>query len=170
MANDWDLDDVDDNQTIKSIRDHAKSLERQLKAQERELETLRNLRDQYEQEARKAKTAKVFTEVGLSEKHATLFAALNPDAEPDAESVKAFAEEYGLAMQTADTEADGDKLKDESDPGFSPITSGQPTDKRRYSSEEWWTLQRENPAAALQAVKDGRVDLAGSLSDLEKGK
>lgn len=167
MANDWDLDDVDDNQTIKSIRDHAKALERQLKAQERELETLRSLRDQYESDARRAKTAAVFTEVGLSEKHATLFAALNPDVEPDAETVKAFAEEYGLAI--ARTEGDDDKLKAEEDPGFSPVTSGQPTDKRRYSSEEWWTLQRENPAAALQAVKDGRVDLAGSLSDLEKG-
>lgn len=170
MANDWELDEMENenSSTIKSIRDHAKNLERQLKAQERELETLRKMRDQYEADARRAKAQAAFAEVGLSEKHATLFAALNPDAEPDVEAVKAFAEEYGLAPAPASTDGD-DKVVSHEDPGFSPVASGTPTDKRRYSSEEWWALQRENPAAALLAVKENRVDLANSFADLEKG-
>lgn len=168
MANDWDVDEMDgnDSSTIKSIRDHAKNLERQLKAQEKELDTLRKMRDEYEADARRAKAQAVFSEVGLSEKHATLFAALNPEVEPDVEAVKAFAEEFGLSPSAP---ADGeDKVVAKEDPGFAPVSSGTPDSKRRYSAEEWWTLQRENPAAALQAVKDGRVDLAVSFADLEK--
>lgn len=164
---DWDMDEqMDDNQTIKSIRDHAKSLERQLKQQERELENLRNLRDTYEQEARRAKAAAVFAQAGLSEKHAALFAAVNPDVEPDEDAVKSFAEEYGLAVKAAE-EAEEKLQTDE--PGFSPIASGTPGEKKKYSSQEWWDLQRENPAAALLAIRENRVDLATSLADLEKG-
>lgn len=82
--------------SFKQVRDYAKRLERQSAAQEKELEKLRTTVATIETERRTSQIASVFKESGLSEKHAALYARVNPEGDVTVESVTAFATEYEL--------------------------------------------------------------------------
>ncbi len=85
-----------DSASMKELRDAYKRIEKENKAFKA---------DQAKREAdsRNALVASTFKEVGLNEKHATLFAKVNPEVEVTADAVKAFAAEYDLTTSDGGT-------------------------------------------------------------------
>lgn len=166
-TDDFTLDDdeeteVDDKSNpMKTLRDHAKSLERKAKAYEKELEELRAFKVKFESEAKSRTAGEIFSQLGLSEKQAALFLKVNPDAEVDLASAKAFAEEYGFAID----ESQVDESEAVETGGFSPspTTGGKPAPGKIFSSEEWYALYKENPAEAMKIANQGRVKLQTEL-------
>lgn len=159
------FDDVDEGEQrpnsapFKQLRDHAKKLEKELKAKDSELETLREFKSQAEARARRELLERSASKVGITEKQAELFMAVRPDEEPTPEAVKTFAIEYGFveAGPAAD-EGEG------SDGSFAPTPpSGVPASKKRYTSDEWDVLYKSNPVEAMQAANEGRVDFQTKL-------
>lgn len=149
--------------TMRDLRNHAKALERKLKQAEKELEDLRGYRESVETEKKFTESNKIFESLGFSSKHADLFRAVNPDVIPDEEAIKEFATAYDIQLFEKD-----DDVAPAADPlvrdvPFKPVSSGQPTGRKRYDGVEWWDFYRENPGAALLAVKEGRVDLLTEL-------
>lgn len=150
-------EDIDSQRSgpFRQLRDYAKKLEKELKAIQKEAEELRQFKAQREAEERKAAIAAALKEVGLPEKHVELFQAVRPDAEPTVDAVRKFAEEYGLVQPSEKTESGS---------SFSPAPpSGVPAGSKRYSSDEWWELYRSNPAEALKAAAEGRVEFQTKL-------
>lgn len=135
---------------FRRLRDHAKKLEKELRALQKEAEELRQFKAQREAEERRAAIREALKELGLPEKHVDLFQAVRPDAEPTVDAVRRFAEEYSLIQPSATTESGS---------SFSPTPpSGVPAGSKRYSSDEWWELYRSNPAEAMRAAAEGRVE------------
>lgn len=82
---------------LKEVRNWGKTLERKVKAQEKdlkELEELREFKKGYEVEVRSAAAAKVFESLGLPPAQARLFVAQSQEVSEDA--VRKFATDYGL--------------------------------------------------------------------------
>lgn len=167
MAFDWDdLDDTNVNSSMKSLRDHAKDLEKQLKAAAKREGELNTQLFTYKQAEKTQGLARKFEEQGLNEKQAKLFLALNPDIEEiNLESIQEFAEEYGL---TTPTKVEGENAPIEVNAetaGFVkvPNSIATPPDGKVLSSEEYESLLATDQTAALRAVQEGRVQLATSL-------
>lgn len=158
-----DVDEGDQRPTsapFKQLRDHAKKLEKEIKDRDRELEALRSFKAESEARAKRELLEQSFKQVGLSTKQAELFLAARPDAEPTPEAVKSFAVEYGFidAGPAPDDEGEG------SEGSFAPTPpSGVPASKKRYSSEEWDVLYKQNPVEAMAAANEGRVDFQTKL-------
>src|SRR5437763_1971249 len=89
-----------DNNAMKAIRTELRKLQKQVKAQTPELEELRGYKAQIETQAKTSAAAKVFAELGLSDKQAGLFLKVNPELDPTKESVAKFAMDYGI-LETA---------------------------------------------------------------------
>jgi len=161
-----DWDDIDEgdgqdgeekNKSFKDLRNYSKKLERESKAMASELEELKAFRTQITEERRDAALGATFKEVGLSESHAKLFKALNPEIEAEAitpESVFNFAKEYELvSADTAAPEAAPEKKE-----GFTPVVVGQPAPLTQYTTEEVQKLLREGKTDEVtRAYKEGRV-------------
>lgn len=104
-----------------TLRKYARKQEREAKALAAEIETLRAFKAEVEQAKRAETLVSTFKEVGLSEKHAELFAKVNPEAEITADAVKAFANEYSLP--TVETQEVPD-APDVQPNGFTPVVTG----------------------------------------------
>ena len=143
---------------FQQLRKHARALEKELKTREKELEELKSFKAEVENRQKRELLERSFEQVGLNVKHAELFAAVRPDAEPTVEAVRAFAVEYGFISAPAD-----DEEESESD-GFSPTPpSGVPAHKKRLTSEEFDSLYKSNPLEAMKAAEEGRVDFQKTL-------
>lgn len=147
-----------DSGPMKQLRDHAKSLEKNLRTQEKELEELRSFKAEAERRAKQELLRQAVSAVGLNEKHAELFSAARPDVEPTPEAVKAFAVEYGFIAGPDRAE------EDEREGSFQPTPpSGVPAHKKRYTNVEWDDLYKSNPVEAIKAAEEGRVDFQKTL-------
>ena len=95
FALDDDVEEADENQvddgnkSFADLRKAYKRSERQLKANEKELEDLRVFKQTVVTEQRKGAIETTFKEVGLSPKHALLFEKVSPDVEVTPEVVQA---------------------------------------------------------------------------------
>lgn len=154
----YDDDQDDKGQASQSnpfneLRKQNRDLKKSVKTYESELEELRKFRQEYEASQRTAAASKVFSDLGLSEKSAKLFVKLNPDTDPTPEAVRAFGLDYGLL-------AEGEVKEEKPVEPFRPIsvTGSNPTRGGQIKYEEYQTLLRENPTAAMQAVAEGRVE------------
>ena len=157
------LDDVDtgdddtdtstpgENSTIKELRSAYRRAERSRKANETELAELRQFKQEYDGKVRTETVSKLFEEAQLNPAHAKLFLALNPDVEPTAEAVKAFASENQLTTTT------GEEVPPPAD-GFEPPSGFNPPQVQRYTQEQFRDLQRNNPEAARRALEKGLVE------------
>ena len=164
-----------ENQNFKQLRDYAKKLERQVSSASKELEQLRQFQAEVQAEKRAATVAQVFKKVGLSEKHAGLFAKINADAELTEEAVIAFASEYDQPrqeVQAPEGEASVEEISSgnivelnpaEAQPaktGFAPAQpAGVPSGTIITSYEEAVKLQTSNPAEFARLFQAGRVKL-----------
>lgn len=164
-TDDFTLDDEETEEAagsnpMKSLRDHAKSLERKIKAYEKELEDLRTFKGTYEAEAKAGTAGKIFSQLGLSEKQAKLFLKVNPDADVTEQAARDFAEEYGFEVNEEGSE---EEIEQEGPFSPSPSSGGKPAPGKIFTSEEWYDLYKENPAEAMKIASQGRVKLQTQL-------
>lgn len=184
MPNPWDdeSDEEDtqagsDNPNFKQLRDYAKKLEKQLTKAGKDLETLQAFKAEVEASQRQATVAQVFGEVGLSEKHAALFARLNPEGDVTVEAVRAFATEFELPVKAAgevpapDTTPivesgqivdlqSGEVTKPDVPAGFAPVqTAGTPNAGVITSPDEAMKLYTSNRDEYLRLREAGRIQL-----------
>jgi hypothetical protein len=149
-----------DSKNFADLRKYARKMEREAKAAQAQVEELTSFRTEVLAERRTADLDRVFSEVGLSPKHAALFAKVNPDAEVTADAVKSFAAEYELTAATGDP-IDAPELQAE---GLSPIVrgngSGAPAQGGKMSSREWIALQATDFAKAQALWEKGLVDMS----------
>jgi len=141
-------------------------------------------RDQIAAEFKTFQATVTFKEAGLTQKHAELYLRANPDGEVTPDAVKSFAEEYGLAPQVAPpanpdsghlpadgspppverTLADGPQtppvdrsLASLAGAGGTPEAQAAQAAPARMDRREFESLLKENPEAAAQAYREGRV-------------
>lgn len=129
--------------------------QRKLAKAERELEELRAFKAEREQADRNHQIEGVFTDLGLSPKHAKLFAALNPEGEATTESVAGFASEYGLpTVEGGAVEAPAAVER-----GYTPTVIGEaaPPGAKTYSIEDWRNISMADPKQGQQLLQQGRV-------------
>jgi hypothetical protein len=117
------------------------------KVDPKELEDLRTYKAETETAKREEAIAAAFSEAGLSTKAAKLYAALNPEGEATAESVSAFASEYGIGPEAVKPT------------GFTPtvIPGGRTPAAKTYTRKEMEDIARVNPARARALADSGRV-------------
>lgn len=98
------------NVQMKEVRDWGKSLERKLKAQEKdmkELEALREFKKGYDVDVKSTEASKVFEKFGLPAAQAKLFVKESQEVSEDA--VRKFAADYGLAVTEPTAGVEGEK-------------------------------------------------------------
>lgn len=168
------LDDEDDDETdatggdtspdsknFKEVRAALRRADKERKAALEELEALKKFKAEVDETARKATIESTFKSVGLSEKHATLYAKLNPDGDVTEDAVKAFAVEYELP--TSAGEAVTPPVKDE---GFKPVIPGSTPAVGVISIEDAQKLIREGKYDEAQKLySEGRVEKAERKDD-----
>lgn len=161
---DYDLDDLntdDDNSSgdsnpVKELRAQNRRLAKELKEAKAASEDLIKFKTEYESQQKASTASKVFTDLGLPEAQAKAFVKLYPESEVNAETVKAYALEYGLAVT-------GEPAPEEKTDSFRPVSAaGSSPVKGTLKYEEYQNLLETNPTAALQAVAENRVE--GMLS------
>jgi hypothetical protein len=170
----FDVDSVQDeindssSNPVRKLRNYAKKLEKQLA----ELEAWKTQR---EKDDRKRTLIEAGKALGLSEKHAELFLAVRPDAEPTPEAVRAFAEEYGLVapkQEESKPEGEGDK-KPEPSAGFAPLPSAgvQPgSNLKVWKRDEWKQLYDRDPHEALRIMRENRVEGMADATSAQVGQ
>lgn len=123
-----------------------------------------------------------FREAGYAASHGELFAAQNPEGEIKPEAVREFAQKYGLnpvqqgsapaVEETSGDDAGEQEPQETTDPGQAlgtfPSGGSRPgadsaagAGTRKMTKDELRELQKSNPAAARQALVEGRVQFSG---------
>lgn len=168
MVDDLDTmfgDENDGSSAFKQLRDHAKSLERQLKQAQKDAAELKEFKEGIEKQSKEQELVQAFKQIGLKEKHVPLYLKAT-EGTVDVEAIKAFAEEYELPVQPAQ-EGGQQQQQTPSSKGFMPIAgSGVPVGKKRYTSTELEMLNKTDPAEAQAAIREGRVDTVGTIEEL----
>lgn len=170
-----------DNSSFRDLRAHAKRLERQVAKLQKEREALLEFKTKVEEEKKQATVARLFKEVGLSEKHAGLFIKVTPDLDPESvsvETVRSFAEEYDLPLKqepSSESPETGvgqdwsqEKIREVSPKvgekkeatGFAPVAPGALTSARIITDvSEAAKLYVSNPEEYVRLRQAGRIQL-----------
>ena len=150
-----------ESKNMADLRKYARLQEKARKEAEASLAELQDFKKQVEAEKREAQIASAFKENGLNEKHAKLFAVLNPDVEVTADLVSSFAQEYDLKVTasddgTIDAAAPADPVPAS---GFKPVITSDPTAGIGVYTHEQVTemLSRGEIEAVNKIFKEGRV-------------
>ena len=154
--------DRQESNPMKELRNHAKELEKQLKATEKEKAELLKFREEVETRQRRDALASTFTDLGLTDKQAELYFKTQTDesAEIKPEDIKLWAIDYGL-LQAPET----DEEEVSSDPSFVPIpkSAGGPPSGRMITSAEFDELMQTDQAQAIKLASEGRVQFETAL-------
>ncbi len=152
-----------ENTSFQELRAHARQLEKAQKAAAKELEELRSFKVQAEA-ADKLNKAR---SLGLTETQAKTFIKVT-EGEVTPEAVQGFRAELGLAApETEGTSVGEDNpgayptptLNVPSMAGFSPLSAGGTSPVRNILTyEQYQVLLVKDPAAAMKAVAEKRVD------------
>lgn len=147
----------------KALRDHAKSLEKQLKAAQAkvaEAEQLQARLAEYEAKERTSSVTAAFQALGLNPKHAAFYPK---DQESDPEAIKAWAVDNDFLTP----EEDETPAPPAATPGFTPtvIAGSVPPGSKVLNNDEFGELLKTNPNEAFRLYQAGRVKL-DSLSDI----
>lgn len=144
------------NKVIQDIRRAYRKLEKDHKALLAETEELRTFKSERVIAERNEQVGAAFKEVGLNEKHAKLWAALNPDTEVSSKAVAEWAVEYGLAEEGSLQAPAGEEPPATDAPSFRPTTGASPV-AAQMSPAELKDLYARDPQAALAAIQRGKV-------------
>lgn len=141
-----------------------------IEQQNEELSALRREKSELASTVRQYQARDTFREVGLEAKHADLFIKAQPEGDITVEAVTEFAQQYDLVPGTVPETNGAEEATPETtaDPGAgleafsrggsragSDAAASVPTDT--LTKEQWRDLQRENPAAAADALRRGKV-------------
>jgi hypothetical protein len=158
--------EVTGTETIPQMRER-------IEAQNKELASLRKSNSELGVEVRKMQARDAFRSAGFKAVHGDLYAAQYPEGEMSADSIAAFAKEYGLAAEEAQAAAEpqeeeaetgaktGAALSGMSRSGSRPGDGGQPAAgaDKTMTRQEWVELSKSDPVAARKAVREGRVQI-----------
>lgn len=113
-----------------------------------------------------------FVAAGYAKTHGDLFVATNPEAEITAESVVAFADQFGLPPAAAGDSASSGDSAPATDAGSVELASMSGGGSRSgdtnaggvqvetLTREQWKALHATDPSAAAAAVASGRVEIS----------
>lgn len=154
--------------TIPQMRERIDELNNAVKAKEDEINSLRG-------EVRKFSARDAFREAGYAPQHGDLYAAqAGEKLDLDPGKITEFADQFNLTPVAASTPDPEPDLVDEGaggdadpDAGLANFASGgsgageggQPSASQKMSKDDWRALQKTDPVAAGQALRQGRVDL-----------
>lgn len=154
---DFDDDDTtqDDTSTnFTQLRAHARKLERDLKRFQEQNAELLTFKAEAEKTQRRGTATSVFSEIGLGEKQAQAFLAMNPEAEISRDTAVQWAKDLGFAVVGAEPEEEVEEVV-----SFRPVSvGGVAPSTKRLTYEQYRAMLASNPSAAMQAVSEGRVD------------
>ena len=147
---------VDDNVTIKAIRESQKQWEKKAKELARENKALVEFKKEVEDKTRLETVSSVFKELGLPDKQAELFLKTH-EGEVTADNIKQFVQDYGLKDLSEET---GGTTEDKSG-GFTPGgVGGAAGGVKGVTREEWLKLVKTDVDRAQRLFAEGRVDLS----------
>jgi hypothetical protein len=154
-----------ENSTIRQIREHARKLEKELKAARKELEDLRAYREQTERERTVASARTIFEQVGLNPKWAELYLKAQDGAEPTPESVRTWAQEYGLAVPEPERET---AEQPASEPAFVPTqpAAAAASTQAPMTWKEFAELHRQDPGRAVREAQQRGIADVGEVGVL----
>jgi len=156
-------------ETIPQMREQIDSLTADLSKERTEREKLAK-------ENRKLSARDVAREQGYSAKAGELFASANPDAEITAEALDSFVVDYGLGVSSTGSTEEVTESSEEGENatevagsadlgkmaggGSRPGDSAGGATPERMTRSEWQELHANDPVAAREAVRQGRVEIA----------
>ena len=143
-----------------------------IEEQNKELSELRRAVQEKDGAIRRFEAREVFREAGLPAQHADLYTAANPEGEITKDGILEFANAYNLAPQAESEPEPAEEATEEtaSDPGsgleaFSGGGSRGGSEAaatprpNKLTKEEWYDLQKTDPAAAKARLLAGEVEL-----------
>lgn len=137
---------------IKEIRDALKRKEKEVKDRDKEIAELRSFKEDQERAQRSVAVGKAFEEAGLKSKWAPLFLKERPDAEPTAEAISKFAEDFDLSPSQPESLTQSGPGVTVSTP-FVPTVVGEPPGGQRITRSELNKLQFSgDPTKRAQAM------------------
>lgn len=160
----------DEGTTIPQMRERISELEKTVKASEDKAAAA-------ESKARLFEARDAFREAGYNPKHAELYVKTSTEGDITQENVATFADEYGLAPAGEGTAGTGEtnegagegEENGASEAGMSGMGragsgSGEggaaSAGNEPMTHDDWMKLNKENPAAAREAARKGRVELS----------
>lgn len=159
---DFEEDETDEdqakvNKSISDLRKYARAQKKLADEAIAENAVFRQEKAERDEATRVETIGQTFKTVGLNEKHAALFAKLNPEVEVTAEAVTAFATEYELPI-TAPAEGEAAPAPAASS-GFTPVTTPAAPASGTISIEDARKLIREGKYDEAQKLySEGRVE------------
>lgn len=159
-----DQDDFDmpegeglESSAMKQVRDHAKALEDQLKAERKWRKDAEPELERFRGTERAARVHQTFQDKGLSERDAKVFLLAHPDGEVNDERLSTFAQEWGINL-TPEPEPEP---KPEPVATYQPVIGGVSGQSQQRISYEEYVAARTDPAKfawAVQMSQKGLVD------------
>lgn len=162
------------DEAIQNLKDQVERLEKALEAEQSKVQELTTSTETLGTVNKTLEAKGLFVDLGLSPKQAALFVrGLEPGAEVTKEAVLAFAQEYDLSAESSDSGSEGEEGAGQSAPpvGNAPLSTMAQAGSRpgqasqggagtgSLTRDEWQALHKENPAAAGEALRQGRVQL-----------
>jgi len=155
-----EIDDEEDepgqlsNKAFAAMRAELKKKERDLKKAQERIAAL----VPFEEQVKVQGLRQVFSQVGLSEKHAELFRAARGDVEATEESVRTFAQEYELPIK--ETEPAPEAQPEPVAPAFPPPVQGAGAIPQGiFTPEEAVALFTSNPERYMRLREQGQIQL-----------
>lgn len=162
------------DEAIQNMKEQIERLEKAIEDAQATNAELANANTQLSTENKTLQAKGLFRDLKYSTKQAELFVqTLGEDGEITEEAVREFAEAYDLSPLGSESGSEGEEGAGEGEPktddsnlssmarAGSRSGAGSPSGvgKGSMTRDEWMQLQKENPAAADQALKGGRVQL-----------
>lgn len=156
---------MSDSQNIPEMRDTIERLSKEKAALTQEVGSL-------SQELRVRDARDAFAAAGYAKSHGDLFVASNPEAEITAETVVAFADQFGLpTVASGESSTDGDSAssQQEDQSGLTSMAGGGSrsgdtgaggAQVESLTREQWKQLHATDPSAAAAAIASGRVEIS----------
>ncbi len=159
-------------ESVENLKGHVKELESALDTASKENDTLTEGNRELNTENRTLRAEGLFRARDLPSSQAALFVASNPEVDITDEAVDEFVETYKLAPVSeeggseekstagkSETSKEGEGLESMSGAGTRPGEGGKSSTPGSITKDEYKALHKENPAAARQALQQGRVEL-----------
>ncbi len=169
LFGDEDQTEVEDNKTIRQMREAIERLEKKLsKAEEEKAKAVEKAREEARaQMEREAKAAEVAGSLG-NPKLANLYLRLNPEGEVTEEAIRGFAEDYGFPVKAKEEEGEAVEEKK------APPTESVPQEVAKFHatgagtgvSEKLWTapeMMRAYAAGELSAEQFTQIIAEGKM-------
>jgi hypothetical protein len=136
---------------VRDAREAAKRAKAELAETKKALEELQAFKVEAEKAQRLSSVEQAFAQFEQPASAAKYFPA---DMEPTKENVAEYLRDFGINVLSADDE----EASSQEAPDFAPVTLGGPSPRKRLSYEDYQKLLDTEPAQAMKAMAENRVD------------